>query len=213
MTQGVLVRLLPDAMQRGQPSAALIVVDGFVPSRPAAAPLAAAFNTLAQSAEQSGIGLAVSLAESRADITPLSAALREELAEPTIRVASLVAGLRTRLPPGSLVAFGLPATAGLLAGSPPPPPTPAAMPAPAAAPAPAASTSAETAIPDEAAMSEADRRRVQTVLAQRGLYRGAVDGLFGPATRAAIRRFQEEIGADATGTLTAAQATRLATTP
>lgn len=209
ISQGLLMRLLPDAMHRGQPSAALIVVDGFVPSRPGAAALATAFDTLAQTAEQNGIGMAVSLAEPRQGATPLSAALREELSEPTVRVASLVAGLRTRLPPGSLVAYGLPATAGLLAGSEPPPP-PAATPA---APAPAAAAPAAPAMPDEAAMSEADRRRVQAALAQRGLYRGSADGLFGAGTRAAIRRFQAEIGADATGTLTSAQATRLVTTP
>ena len=33
--------------------------------------------------------------------------------------------------------------------------------------------------------------------------------MFGPDTRAAIRRYQHELGADMTGRLTAAQATRL----
>jgi peptidoglycan hydrolase-like protein with peptidoglycan-binding domain len=39
-----------------------------------------------------------------------------------------------------------------------------------------------------------------------------VDGIFGPLTRAAIRRFQRDISADATGSLTADEANRLVTT-
>jgi hypothetical protein len=227
MTQGVLVRLLPDAMQRAQVSAALVVLDGFVPSRPAAAPLAATFGTVAKAAEENGVGMAIALSNPQAEPTALAAALREELAEPTVRVASLVAGLRTRLPPGSLVAFGLPATAGLLAGTPPTPPAPpppAAAPAPVAAapaapppapaaaapaPAPAAAAPAGPPVPDEAQMTAEDRRRVQQALSRMGYYVGQADGVFGPNTRAAIRRFQFELGAEMTGTLTGAQATRL----
>lgn len=58
-------------------------------------------------------------------------------------------------------------------------------------------------------MTEADRRRVQAALAQLGYYDGRVDGRFGPETRAAIRHFQHEIGADMTGRLTPEQAGRL----
>jgi peptidoglycan hydrolase-like protein with peptidoglycan-binding domain len=36
-----------------------------------------------------------------------------------------------------------------------------------------------------------------------------VDGIFGPLTRTGIRRFQRDIGADMTGSLTAEQANRL----
>jgi peptidoglycan hydrolase-like protein with peptidoglycan-binding domain len=59
-------------------------------------------------------------------------------------------------------------------------------------------------------MADSDRRRVQASLAKLGYYDGRVDGVFGPETRAAIRRYQHELGADMTGRLTAAQATRLA---
>ena len=65
-------------------------------------------------------------------------------------------------------------------------------------------------MPDEAQMTEAARRRVQTDLARLGYYDGRVDGIFGPDTRAAIRRFQHELHANMTGVLTAAQATTLA---
>jgi peptidoglycan hydrolase-like protein with peptidoglycan-binding domain len=40
-----------------------------------------------------------------------------------------------------------------------------------------------------------------------------VDGIFGPLTRAAIRRFQQDRGDQPTGSLTGAQASRLIATP
>lgn len=58
-------------------------------------------------------------------------------------------------------------------------------------------------------MTEADRRRVQAALAVLGYYDGRIDGQFGAETRAAIRRFQHEIGANMTGHLTPEQAGRL----
>jgi len=61
-------------------------------------------------------------------------------------------------------------------------------------------------------MSSADRRQVQEALHRLDYYEGPVDGIFGPLTRAAIRRFQQQnIGSDATGYLTADQANRLVT--
>jgi peptidoglycan hydrolase-like protein with peptidoglycan-binding domain len=64
-------------------------------------------------------------------------------------------------------------------------------------------------LPDEARMSEVERRKVQGALIRLGYYDTAVDGVFGPETRAAIRRYQHEIGGETTGRLTADQATRL----
>lgn len=62
-------------------------------------------------------------------------------------------------------------------------------------------------------MSAADRRRIQEALHRLGYDPGPVDGIFGPLTRAAVRRFQQDIGAKSTGVLTADEASRLVSTP
>jgi peptidoglycan hydrolase-like protein with peptidoglycan-binding domain len=67
-----------------------------------------------------------------------------------------------------------------------------------------------SAMPDEDKMSETNRRQVQEALHGMGYYDGSVDGIFGPLTRTSIRRFQDSIGEEQTGRLTAAQAARLA---
>jgi len=72
-----------------------------------------------------------------------------------------------------------------------------------------AAPSPPSLLPAEAAMSAADRRQVQEALRRADFYKGPADGIFGPLTRAAIRRFQQDIRSDATGTLTADQANRL----
>ena len=58
-------------------------------------------------------------------------------------------------------------------------------------------------------MTHADRRDVQIALARMSYYDAQIDGLFGADTRAAVRRWQHEVGANMTGTLSGAQATRL----
>ena len=62
-------------------------------------------------------------------------------------------------------------------------------------------------------MSAADRRQIQEALRRLDYYQGSMDGIFGPQTRAAIRRFQQRIGAETTGTLTADQANLLVSLP
>lgn len=171
--------------------------------------------------------------------TPLAAALANGLTAPTVETGNLVEDLQGRLAKAAsakLIAAVPPATQSYLTGGPPPPPpSPPPAPAPkpkaaeepvppkpaepppvAAAPAspspPAAAAPAPTTsitMPDEAQMSLADRRRVQAALAVLGYYGGRVDGQFGQETRAAIRRFQHEIGAEMTGRLTSEQASRL----
>jgi peptidoglycan hydrolase-like protein with peptidoglycan-binding domain len=71
------------------------------------------------------------------------------------------------------------------------------------------STPAAANMPPEDRMSVANRHQVQEALHRLGYYDGPVDGIFGPLTRGAIRRFQESIGEKSTGRLTAAEASRL----
>ena len=80
--------------------------------------------------------------------------------------------------------------------------------APIEPPAPAA-----TSIPAQSGMGTADRQRVQDALRRLGYYNGPIDGSFGPLTRAAVRRFQQDIGAASTGFLTGEEASRLVGSP
>jgi peptidoglycan hydrolase-like protein with peptidoglycan-binding domain len=66
-------------------------------------------------------------------------------------------------------------------------------------------------MPAEDKMNPENRRQMQEALL--GYYEGPLDGIFGPATRSAIRRFQESIGAQATGRLNETEASRLASGP
>jgi len=93
-------------------------------------------------------------------------------------------------PPAPATASQAPVPGSNQAAKPPAPPPTATMPA-------------------ENKMSAANRRNVQEALRQRGYYHGPVDGIFGARTRAAIRRFQNSIGAKSTGYLTAVEASRL----
>jgi peptidoglycan hydrolase-like protein with peptidoglycan-binding domain len=61
-------------------------------------------------------------------------------------------------------------------------------------------------------MTDAQRHLVQRALAHLGYYDGTVDGIFGPDTRAAIRRWQHEEHQPMTGHLTAQEASKLAST-
>ncbi len=96
----------------------------------------------------------------------------------------------------------------------PQPPAPEVQSAAPAAPAPAAPASppAETladARRDEAALDRAGREAVQAALQWFGHYGAAIDGAFGPGTRAAIAAWQTAQGAAATGVLTPSQRSAL----
>jgi hypothetical protein len=65
------------------------------------------------------------------------------------------------------------------------------------------------AAPSAAAPAQAELRRQQLALQRLGYYGGKVDGVAGPDTLAAIRRFQHELHAEMTGRLTPEQAERL----
>jgi len=157
--------------------------------------------------------------------TPVAQALADALAAPIVELQQTLPGLRDHLAGArnlALAAVAPPSSSVYLAGAPlppkqalpkappaqPSPEAPAALPASPPAP-PPANPVATIFLPDEALLNDDERRRIQAALARLGYYDGIVDGIFGQETRAAIRRFQHEIGAQMTGRLSADEATRL----
>jgi hypothetical protein len=199
LTEGILTSAFV-AIGKSQRTAPLLLALDLV--RDPGGSLAAASGGLARASLPDGTGLAV-VTEAKPPSAPTAfagefAAALSAGALPAQPLAAIVA----KLPAGGTVA---------VAGVQDAKPTPAA--ASAAAPEnakpPEAAPAGGKTLPDDAAMSEADRRQVQIALAGLGYYDGRLDGVFGPDTRAAIRRWQHEKGADMTGRLTAAEATRL----
>jgi len=93
--------------------------------------------------------------------------------------------------------------------SPAPAPAPAA---PAAAPAPAPAPAAPKASTGHAATHATSATKVkeaQQALQQAGLYKGKVDGKFGPQTKAAVKEFQKENGLKPTARLDSATMKKL----
>jgi len=207
MTQGLLAKAMLDALVRGTASRGLLALD-LVPAVGMPAPVLDGLGSLPA---PDGLGLiAVSAAQPAGGTTPLSAALTAALAAPGPSSADLLTDVKDRLgkaPATPIALLRMPAVARPLAGDPEPPPAP---PQPTrTAPTLALPQGPVGAFPDETAMTEDDRRRVQEGLARLGYYGAQVDGRFGPETRAAIRRLQHEIGAPMTGTITGEQAARL----
>jgi hypothetical protein len=220
MTQGLLAKSLLGAATRDPAAVAVVAFDLVAaPNGPPKLDL----DALTGLAVPDGVGVVATTEANPPDApTPFATALAAGLAGPTVPTEVLLANVRTRLAGNAalVLALHMPAHPGFLAGAPTPvvaKPAPAAVAPvpvapPPAAPAPAATRPARQ-LPDEAQMTEADRREVQTALVHLGYYGNPVDGLFGPETRAAIRRYQHEIGGEMTGRLTAEQATKLANTP
>lgn len=219
LTQGVLANSLIRLVE--QRSAASVVALDLV-DRPISDPTK--FSVSARSASSPGLGMvAVQDKKLGSDTSPLAVALVAGLAGHTVEVGPLLTGIarqvESKKPAATVVALQVPAITLYLAGAPappsrsPPPPVAVRKPPPAPAATPVA-TSVKPSVPRivmpaEGEMTDAQRREVQIVLASVGYYDGRIDGQFGPETRAAIRRYQFEIHADMTGTLTAAQATTL----
>ena len=207
LAQGILAKSLIDVLARGGAGPSVVAFDVVpMPEAPAALHL----DALAQAGLSDGLGLvAASQAKPPDAPTPLAASLVANLKGPEVQVAALLDAVQQQIGANrsvTLAAFRPPVAPGYLAGAPPPPPPAPSPPAPTAAPtapAPAA------ALPADEQLTDSDRRRVQIALVRLGYYDGRIDGVFGPDSRAAIRRYQHELGADMTGRLTAAQATRL----
>jgi hypothetical protein len=218
ITQGVLAKSMLATVSRDPGTVAIVVFD-LIQSDPAQR---IDLDALASSVVPDGVGIIAAAETTTAQApTPLAAALVAALSGPEVRTEGVLASVRARLAstPSTMAAWHVPAHSGFLAGGPPPvasPPAPTPAPVAVLPPAPAAppvaapiAAAAPARMPDEAAMTEFDRRQVQDALRRLGYYDSTVDALFGPETHAAIRRFQHEISAEMTGHLTADQATRL----
>ncbi len=224
LTQGVLARSLIEMLTRGGARSAVVALDVVpAPGAPATLGLGAAV----QGDLPDGLGsIAVSQVQPQNVPTPLAASLVANLKAATVQIGPLLAAAQQQLaanqaltiaaihvPAGQTYLVGAPAPAAPAPVAPAPAPVAPAPAAPAPAPtaqaAPTAPAAAIAALPDESQMTAADRRRVQTALARLGYYDGQVDGVFGPDTRAAIRRYQHELHLEMTGRLTAEQATGL----
>ncbi len=84
----------------------------------------------------------------------------------------------------------------------PQPPPPETLPPPVAEPPPPSAS-------EDPALTAEDRRAIQMSLRRLGLYNFPIDATFGTFTRAAIREFQQRLGAEPTGFLSPAQIDRL----
>ncbi len=214
LTQGILAKSLIDVLARGSAGPSIVAIDTIpIPD----APPDLHFGATTQGTVPDGMGLIVASQAKPPDApTPLAAALVANLKGATVRTDALMAAAQQQLGANksiTLAAFRPPSAPGdLVAPSsvavpPTPAPTSPAPPATAASPAPAPAPAAAVAADEQ--MNDDDRRRVQTALARLGYYDGKIDGVFGPESRAAIRRYQHELGVPMTGRLTAEEATKL----
>jgi hypothetical protein len=223
ITQGVLAKSMLATVSRDPASVAVVIFDLVPQPGP---PQRIDLDALTSIAVPDGVAvIAANETTTTQGPTPVAAALVAALSGPEVRTEGVLASVKAKLAssPATQVAWHIPVHPGFLAGgppvSPPHPPPPAAPVAasvappvvPPVAPPVAAPVVAAPSVklPDEAQMTEFDRRQVQDSLLRLGYYDRAVDSLFGPETRAAIRRYQHEIGGEMTGRLTADQATRL----
>jgi hypothetical protein len=192
LTQGLIATALVNAMAAGAGSA-LVLLDT-VDAGKSGDKLN--FAALAHAARPNvGIAAVASAAPPPAGATKLAAAFAAALASPAPEAAAVLAAIAQKLGSDALVV--------------PPADRLPLAPAPAAPANPSPVTVQANAMPDEAHMTEADRRQIQSALLRLGYYDKTVDGVFGADTRAAIRRFQHEIGADMTGLITPAESSRL----
>ena len=210
LTQGMAARSVTDTAFRGS-RAGLAVLDLF--PAPGASADGISRSVAARSlADGQFIGAAVQADPAAVGATPLAQALVKELQPPAV-AGTLLRNLRVALAGAAEVGFVTAGEAGAPAALMSAPDRPAALPeAPqdklSAAVAPSMPP-ASAAFPEEAQYTERDRQAVQAALLELGYYAGAVDGRFGAGTRAAIRRYQHEVGTDMTGVLAPQQAARL----
>jgi uncharacterized caspase-like protein len=205
LTEGVIARIFTSLASDGRTSPVVVVLDL---ARDPSASLAAPSGALARDPSPGSLGVAIAVeGKPPSAATNFAASLARQLSAPPVDAAGFLGRVAAKLPAdGVTTVAGVKdsTVAGVLVG---PAPTPA--PAPASPPAAVPAASSAPSLPDEAAMSEADRKKVQAALAVLGYYDGRIDGIFGADSRAAIRRWQHEVGVEMTGQLTGAEATRM----
>jgi Putative peptidoglycan binding domain/Caspase domain len=229
LTQGIISKSVVDSLARAGETSGFVLLDAFRPPGSAASGMA----RLAEQIQPSRLAVIGASNDGTAEgLTAASQALRDQVAGERVSLERFVNGIRDQLAKEAAGAAYVVAATGkpsFLAGAPreePPAPQPAA-PQPAAAavqppqpseprvvappppPPPSAPAPRTVILADDDRMADQDRRQVQVALASMGYYSGRIDAVFGPETRAAIRRYQFEIKAELTGYLTAEQATKL----
>ncbi len=198
LTQGLAAKSVLDAVGRSTAAAKLVLLD-LVTAPKAGSP--SHLDALTKPPLPLGFVAAVNAAVPPQGASAFAAAVAGALAGDTIDLGTAVTKIAEHAgSPGVTLTVGTPWAPAWLVGGPP---------APAAAAPQAPIAAAPATVPDEAHMTEADRRQIQSALLRLGYYDRAADGIFGAETRAAIRRFQHEIGADMTGVITPTQAARL----
>jgi hypothetical protein len=211
LTQGLVAKSVLDAVKRSGASAGLVLLDGI--AKPASSGrLSFAALASASPAENVAVAATAMATAPPEGATPFANALSAAMAAPDVEAGALLKALQQRLAANTAIELTVAAPSGpaWLAGGPAAArASPSSTPSSPAPQPPALSGTAAGAFPDEARMSAEDRTRIQTALLHLGYYDGRVDGIFGAETRAAIRRFQHEIGADMTGQITPVQASRL----
>ncbi|WP_178133870.1 peptidoglycan-binding protein [Vineibacter terrae] len=223
-TQGVLAKVMYDALARGSAGPAVVALD-VVQTQTGA--LLTGFDGLAEGAGIDGLA-AITVVEASASgaATPLADALAAVLDRPAVQNGQLVSAAQEQIAAAagtSIAVVHQPKATGHMVGEQPPPPPPPAPPPPAPAPVAAAEPAAQPAspppepspqaaaappptMPEEHLMTYDDRRRIQEALRTLGYYTIQIDGIFGPETRAAIRKYQMQLMAEPTGRLTPEQA-------
>jgi hypothetical protein len=213
LTQGILAKSVLDALVRGKAGTTMIAIDAVLAPTPGA-PTAIGLNAQVQNLpDRTALIVSGQIRQGDAP-TALATSLVAQLKNPALQTAPLLSTLQQDLAMKAVTvdAFHPPVASGYLTGTPPPNAPPAPNSLAAVAPPPLTSTpltSTPVIVPADDEMSDGDRRLIQQLLGKLGYYDGDVDGIFGPDTRAAIRRYQHELGAPMTGRLTSGQATKL----
>ena len=227
LSQGIVARLLMSSVAGPGSEAGLVMMDVAPP--PGRGGLDFASMLRPGDAAHGGLAAASLPATESQGPAPMASALADMAGRP-LEVGAMLAALQAQ--PGlarSLLVVRPPTERSWLLGGPPaatepqglvpgaaatsapatsPPATPPPATPPPAAPPPATSVAAGTP-PALAEPNAAERRRIQLALRQLGYFKGRVTGAFGPDSLAAIRQFQRDSNAEATGRLTARQAEQL----